>query len=149
MSSPRIDPLPPPASESKTVPIVEEQLHLITQPVVGDTVRVSTRVVEREEIVELPTTLQTVEVERVPINREIDGPVSPRQEGDTLIVPVVEEVYVVQKKLMLREEIRLTTRQIKTIDRQSVTLRRTEATVERRPEPAAPVESEGTQSRHS
>lgn len=45
------------------------------------------------------------DVQRVPIDKIIDQPVSPRQEGDTMIFPVVEEVLVVQKKLVLKEEI--------------------------------------------
>ncbi len=47
-------------------------------------------------------------IERVKVERLILEPVSQRQEGDTLILPVVEEVLVVEKRLMLREEIRIT-----------------------------------------
>jgi stress response protein YsnF len=32
----------------------------------------------------------------------------PRQEGDTWILPVLEEILVVEKRLMLREEVRVT-----------------------------------------
>ena len=51
-----------------------------------------------------------IEIERVSINEFVPGPVSVRQEGDVTVVPVVEEVLVVEKRLMLREEIRLTRR---------------------------------------
>lgn len=49
-----------------------------------------------------------VAVERVEINETIDTMPGPRQEGDTLIIPVVEEVLYTEKRLMLREEIRIT-----------------------------------------
>lgn len=46
-----------------------------------------------------------VDVERIPVNREVDQPPSTRQEGDTLIVPVVEEVLVVTKRYRIVEEV--------------------------------------------
>lgn len=46
-----------------------------------------------------------VDVERVPVNEEFDSPPGPRQEGDTLIVPVVEEVLVVTKRYRVVEEV--------------------------------------------
>jgi hypothetical protein len=49
-------------------------------------------------------------IERVKIGKFIPEPVSQRQEGDTLVLPVVEEVLVTEKRLMLREEIRITRR---------------------------------------
>jgi hypothetical protein len=53
---------------------------------------------------------EAVNVERVPVNRFIEQPVETRQEGDVTIVPVMEEVLVVQRRLMLKEEIRITRR---------------------------------------
>jgi len=47
-------------------------------------------------------------IERVKVDRFITEPVAQRQEGDTLILPVMEEVLVVEKRMMLREEIRIT-----------------------------------------
>jgi uncharacterized protein (TIGR02271 family) len=46
-----------------------------------------------------------VDIERVPVNQEVASPPSTRQEGDTLIVPVVEEVLVVTKRYRIVEEI--------------------------------------------
>ena len=48
-----------------------------------------------------------VAVERVPVNRIVDQMPETRQEGDVLIVPVVEEVLMVQKRLLLKEEVRI------------------------------------------
>jgi uncharacterized protein (TIGR02271 family) len=74
---------------------------------------------------------EEVEVERVAINRPIAEAVGPRQEGDTLIVPLLEEVLVVEKRLILREEVRITRRKVERRSTQSVVLRSEEATVER------------------
>jgi stress response protein YsnF len=49
-----------------------------------------------------------VEVERVPVNEEVDSPPQVRQDGDTLVVPVIEEVLVVTKRYRIIEEVRVT-----------------------------------------
>lgn len=49
-----------------------------------------------------------VEVDRIPVNEEVDTPPQIREEGDTLIVPVVEEVLVVTKRYRILEEVRVT-----------------------------------------
>ncbi len=55
-----------------------------------------------------PLFVENAQVERVPVNRIVDGPVATRREGDVTIIPVVEEVVLVEKKLLLKEEIRVT-----------------------------------------
>jgi stress response protein YsnF len=44
------------------------------------------------------------------MKRLLDKPAEPRQEGDTLIVPLMEEVLVLEKRLLLREELHITRR---------------------------------------
>ena len=94
-------------------------------------VRVSTEVHEDEVIVREPTFDETAEVERVPIDRVVEGPVDVRCEGDVTIIPILEERLVVQKQLVLKEELHVRTRRIQQVDEQRVLLRRTEASVER------------------
>lgn len=53
-----------------------------------------------------------VEVERVRLDQEVDTAPTVRQEGDTLIVPVIEEVLVVTKRYIVREEVRVTKRRV-------------------------------------
>lgn len=50
------------------------------------------------------------DIRRVPVKRIIEAPVEARYEGDVLIVPMMEEVLVVEKRLMLREELHITRR---------------------------------------
>ena len=67
------------------------------------------------------------------VERFVDAPPPVRREGDTTIVSVVEEVLLVERRLMVREEIRLTTRRSETHDPRTVSLRREVVHVERTP----------------
>lgn len=54
-----------------------------------------------------PLFREDCDVQRVEVKRIIDKPAEIRQEGDTLIIPLMEEVLVVEKRLMLREELHI------------------------------------------
>jgi len=113
------------------IPLLDEEAQVVKREVETGRVRVRTVVDEREEWVRDAVTRENVEVERVPVGREIETVPSVRQEGDTVIIPVVEEIIVIEKRLVLREEVRLHRRtSIEPIERQ-VTLRSTRAVVER------------------
>jgi len=75
---------------------------------------------------------QHVEVRRVSINRAVDEREPPRQEGDTLIIPVFEYVPVVRMQLMLKEEVHVTTTESVQQVVRAVTLSAEELVVERR-----------------
>jgi len=74
-----------------------------------------------------------VQVRWIDIGREVESVPEVRTEGDTLIIPLFEEVLVVEKRLVLRQEIHLTRRMVSEPFEQEVVLRRTEAEVEREP----------------
>ncbi|MBB1499812.1 DUF2382 domain-containing protein, partial [Paracoccus sp. MC1862] len=93
-------------------------------------VRVRTVVREDEALIDEPVVRETVEVERVPLGRWVDGPVPVRQEGDITIVTLVEEVVVVEKRLRATEEIRITRRKDTEQHSETVTLRHEEAVIE-------------------
>lgn len=94
------------------VPVREEVLVPTTRPIELGTVRIHKRIetVPAETVVEVMH--DEVAVERVAVDRQVDAVPAPRHEGETLIIPVVEEVLVTEKRLMLREEIRVTRRQV-------------------------------------
>jgi stress response protein YsnF len=114
-----------------TVPVVEEQALVRKRRKVTGAVRVRTVVREAEEVVEEPFLVERVEVERVPVGRWVEGPVATRQEGDTTIIPVLEEVVVVERRLRLVEEVRVTKRRRAETASERVALRREEVVVER------------------
>ena len=70
-----------------------------------------------------PLFTEDVQVERVTVNRMLDAPVEVRQEGDTTIIPMIEEVVIVQKRLMLREEVRITRRRVEIRESRKVNLK--------------------------
>lgn len=115
------------------IPVIEEQLQVSKQTVETGRVRLVKTVHETEETVDLPLLREEVAVERVPFEQYVDDVPPTRQEGNTTIYPVVKEVLVVQKRLVLVEEIRVTRQQTQVQDTQTVRLRREEITVERTP----------------
>ena len=117
--------------EPVIIPVFEEVLDVQKRKVETGRVRVSKTVREREEVVDEPYLRQEVEVERVPIDRLVDGPVPARYEGHTLVIPVLEEVLVVEKRLRLKEEVRITKIQSEASEPQTITLRSEELTVKR------------------
>jgi uncharacterized protein (TIGR02271 family) len=106
------------------VPVLAEELNVEMQSVVTGGVRVHKRVVERTEVVDQPIQAEEVDVERIPINQIIETAPAIRYEGDVIVVPLVEEVIVTEKRLMLREEVRIRRRKFETRKPQEVTLRR-------------------------
>lgn len=117
--------------QSTVVPVVEEHIEVEKrEKEVGKVVvRVTPRV--REEVVDVPLTQQTAEVRRVEVNRFVDEAPPVREEGDELVVPVVEEVLVVEKRIRLKEEVRVRRRATTRSEPQRYTVRSEEAKVER------------------
>ena len=116
--------------EQVRVPIAEERLVPGTRPVQLGEIRVHKRVEEREDVIRQPLTRDEVTIERVRVSRPVEGPVAPREEGEWLIVPIVEEVLVVRKRLMVTEEIRIRRRPVTEEQEIRETVRRERAEVE-------------------
>lgn len=113
------------------IPVVEEELQVGRRVVETGGIRISKKISERTETVDEPILQEQVSMERVQINQFVDAPPQPRQEGDTLVIPVVQETLVVQKRLLLVEELHIR-KQVREIrDPQNVTLLKEEVEVER------------------
>jgi uncharacterized protein (TIGR02271 family) len=119
-----------------TLPVVAEQLQVGKREVETGRVVVHVTPHVRQETVDVPLAEETVEVERVEVNQFVQGPVAVRQEGDATVVPVLEEVLVVEKRLMLREEVRITRRRTTRHHVERVPLRTEEVHVLRSPTPS-------------
>jgi uncharacterized protein (TIGR02271 family) len=117
--------------EEKTIPLTEEELRIAKRNVATGKVRVRTTVGMVEEVARATLEEEQVEVTRVPVGREVDVAPSVRTEGDVTILPVLEEVLVVEKRLVLKEELHIR----RTLARENVevpvTLRKARAVVER------------------
>src|SRR4030095_3117097 len=113
------------------LPVIEETLDVHTRRVETGTVRITQTVQEHDVLVDETLWSEDVENTRGAVQRVVDGPIPVRTEGETTIISLVEEVLVVEKRLMLTEELHLRTRRQETRQPQRVTLRREEAHVER------------------
>jgi uncharacterized protein (TIGR02271 family) len=119
----------------ETIPVVEEEATVNKRVVQTGTVRVRKIIREREEIVDEQLLERTVGIERIPINRFVDEPVPVRQEEGTIIVPVMEEVVVVEKRLLLKEEVHIRTAEQSVGKPQKIILRSEEVEIERSERP--------------
>ncbi|WP_205711193.1 YsnF/AvaK domain-containing protein [Hymenobacter sp. HDW8] len=114
-----------------TIPVVEEQLQIGKDVVETGRIRVSKTVHEEERVIDVPIIQEEVNVERVAINQYVATPPAVRYEGDTMVMPILREVLVVEKRLLLVEEVRITKLQTETRTPQQVTLRKEEIHLER------------------
>jgi uncharacterized protein (TIGR02271 family) len=119
--------------EPLVVPVVVEELEVQKRVVETGKVRITKVVHERETLVDEPLVRENVTISRVPMQRVVEGPIPVREENGTTIISVVEEVLVVEKRWMLREEIHIRKRRTETHQPQPITLRSEEVQVERVP----------------
>lgn len=121
---------PPETGEKIVLPLHTEDVSVKRRTVKRD-VRVRVQSTSHEQLVDEPLTHEKVEIERIAINRPIDVVPPVREEGDLTIISVVEEILVVERRLMLKEEIHL--RRVRTTirHRETITLHDEEVVVER------------------
>jgi uncharacterized protein (TIGR02271 family) len=119
--------------EPLVVPVVVEELDVQKRIVETGKIRLTKVVHERETVVDEPLVRENVAISRLPMQRVVDGPVPVREENGTTIISVVQEVLVVEKRWMLREEIHIRKQRTETHQPQPITLRSEEVQVERVP----------------
>lgn len=118
-------------TSKETIPIVEESLRVRKEVRETGRVRISKRTETQTETIDEPLLREDVEVRRVPVDRVVDGPVEIRREGDVTIIPVLEERLVVQKQLVLKEELHVERRASTYHDPHHVDVRRESVDVQR------------------
>jgi uncharacterized protein (TIGR02271 family) len=114
-----------------TIPVIEEVAYLGKDVVESGKVRISKRVKEREELIDVPLIQEDVIVKRVPKGEPVASAPAVRQEGDVTIFSVVREEVIVQKRLVLVEELHVRKQVVETRHAQSITLRSEEIDVKR------------------
>jgi len=126
-----------------TMPLVEETLVPVTQWHEAGALEIHKTVQTVTQELDVPVHYEEAMVERVPVNRVLAEGEQPaqRQEGDTLIVPVIREEIVVVKQRILIEELRIT-KQTRTVTRHfAEPVRREEVTFSHEGLEAQPTES--------
>ncbi len=117
-----------------TFPVMEEEVQVAKRVIdTGAGVRIHKTVSEREQVVDPPLLHDRIVLKHVPIGRVVAESELPqmRYEGDTLVVPILEEVLVVQKQTLLKEEMHITRQREEVHVPQNVLLRSEQVTVER------------------
>jgi uncharacterized protein (TIGR02271 family) len=134
------------------IPLLAEEISVAKRRIVTGRVEIAIICREREELVDELLTREQVEIERTPVGTTVERAPEIREEGDTLVIPVVEEVLVVERRLFLKEEVRV--RRVRGAERhqERVKVRRQDVVVTRHPvaieeaavSPAAGVEKAKT-----
>ncbi|WP_426173933.1 YsnF/AvaK domain-containing protein [Massilia sp. TWR1-2-2] len=117
-----------------TIPVHQEQVDVSIRTVdTGRGVRVTTSVTEHPFEVGETLHRDDVGISRVAVGQFVTGTdvPAPRYEGDTYIIPIIEEVLVVERRLRIKEEVHIT--KVKREDRhtETVFLKAEEVRVER------------------
>lgn len=98
-----------PVPDKHVIPVMQEFLVADKKTIETGKVLISKHVAEETVSVDAGVTHEQVVVERKPINQYVDSaPPAVRQEGDVTIISVLKEVLVVEKRLMLVEEVHIT-----------------------------------------
>jgi uncharacterized protein (TIGR02271 family) len=117
------------------VPVFEETLRVDKTVHDADRLLIKTSVQERTEYADLELRIGDALIERVPVNRVVETAPGIREEGDTIIVPILQEIMVVEKRLVLKEEIHIRRQEVVQHVHQPVRLRSEEVAFERPPAP--------------
>jgi uncharacterized protein (TIGR02271 family) len=124
---------PAPGQEPVTVPVIEEQLAVGTRTVDTGGVRIHKTVSAQPVAIDEALARDEVEIRHVPVDRIVaaaDAPAT-RYEGDTLIVPILEEVLVVERRVRIREELHITRHRRQERHAETVMLKSEQVSVER------------------
>lgn len=116
---------------ASVIPVIQEQARIDKTEVESAKIKVHKKVVEVEKTVDMPLMKEGYDIERVPVNQFIDTHPPIREEGNVIIVPVVREVLVVEKRLELVEELHIIKNKTTVDHKESFTLRKEEVAVER------------------
>ena len=120
--------------EAFRVPVIAEQLAVGTRTVdTGRGVRVHKTVIEQPVTIDERLARDEVEVRHVAVDRIVALEEAPanRYEGDTLIVPILEEVLVVERRVRIKEELHITRIRREEHHQEEVVLKAEQVSVER------------------
>ncbi|RYY90525.1 MAG: DUF2382 domain-containing protein [Chitinophagaceae bacterium] len=104
------------------IPVIQEFITVEKEVVETGHVSVRKTVREEEASLNIPLVSEQYDVTRVPKKDVYLKPPVPRQEGDTIIVPVVKEILVIEKRYEVTEEVHLKKRVSSTPHVQQITL---------------------------
>lgn len=124
------------------VPVVEEELSVDKQRRETGRVQVHTNTVEEQQSVNIPVTREHVEVERVPVDKElpVDQINVQNMQNRDIVMPVMGEEVVAEKRPVVKEEIRIHKEPVTETERVSDTVRKERVNIEGLDEQGNPVD---------
>jgi len=134
-------PAAPSAQDPMRIPVAAEELAIGTRTVdTGRGVRIHKTVIEQPVTIDEAFGHDEVQVRRVAVDRIVapDEVPATRHEGDTMIVPVLEEVLVVERRVRIKEELHITRTRREERHQQQVVLKAEQVSVERFDESGPP-----------
>lgn len=120
-------------SDELVIPLASEEVSITKRGVVKGRARIHVVTDTVEQKLQADLGGEDVEIRHVPVNRYIEpGEVQPltRTEGDIVIIPIIEEVAVIEKRLLLKEELHIHRHAVSRPAEIPVTLRKQRAEVE-------------------
>jgi uncharacterized protein (TIGR02271 family) len=134
-------------ADSNVLKLFAEDVDVSRQTVETGRVRIAKVTRVRDHVVDELLARTNIEVERVQVGRVVDAIPAVRDDGDLMVIPIVEETMVVERRLMLKEELHIRRVQSNERFRDTVQLRYQTAEVTRIPaqQPADGSEPDGSQ----
>ena len=129
-----IDPVQPNGQDKLVVPVIREEVQADKRIVdTGRGVRIHKTVAELPCHIDERLLRDEVEVSHVPVDRivPLDAAPATRYEGETLVVPILEEVLVVERRVRIKEELRITRTRREEHHAETVMLKSEQVSVER------------------
>lgn len=133
------------ARHDERIPVVEETAFIDKREIETDRVKVHTVVETSEQMVREALSSRNVKVTRVLVDRVVTTVPEIRTENGITIVPVLEEVLVIEKRLILKEEVHIQQELSQETVEVPITLRKQRAVVERFDAEGNPISEENTQ----
>ena len=122
------------SGEEVVLPLIAETVRIGKRTAETGRLRVRTETETLDQVLHETLRSDTVGVTRVPIDRPLaagETPPAVREEGGVTIIPVLEEILVVEKRLVLKEEVHIRRTTAGEDVEVPVMLRRQRAVVER------------------
>ncbi|MGI8669152.1 MAG: YsnF/AvaK domain-containing protein [Aridibacter sp.] len=116
---------------SMTIPVIQEDIVVDKEIVETGKIKISKNISEHQQTIDMPLMQEKVSVERVAINKFVDTPPEIRHDGDTMIIPVLEEQIVIQKRLVLVEELHVRKQVVEINHTETVVARKENVNIER------------------
>ncbi len=118
-----------PEGKEDVIELREEQISIRKNQVLTGNISIK-KTTETEEVTnEVSLFREDISIEHVIVNEQVEAMPQVREEGNTTIIPIVREVAVVTKKLVLVKEIRITKNRVESTERIKTDIRSEKAEV--------------------